>query len=78
MVAALSVLERGAGGDTKSQIAEALKRTSDIDVPELIRQLTAADGVLMAVATKLYLDECKTPSSSSRFQYIMTSFRIPL
>ncbi|VDO35247.1 unnamed protein product [Heligmosomoides polygyrus] len=55
LVAALSVLERAAGGSTKSQIANALRRTSDADVPELIRALAAADGVLMAVATKFYL-----------------------
>ncbi|PIO57654.1 hypothetical protein TELCIR_20926, partial [Teladorsagia circumcincta] len=30
------------------------------DVPELIRQLAAADGVLMAVATKFYLADSTT------------------
>ncbi|XGW05969.1 hypothetical protein V3C99_016373 [Haemonchus contortus] len=55
VVAALSVLERGAGGATKSQISDALKRTSNDDVPELIRQLASADGVLMNVATRFYL-----------------------
>lgn len=55
LVAALSVLLQGAGGRTKSQIVDALKRKSDGEVPELIRQLTAAEGVLMAVATRFYL-----------------------
>ncbi|KAK6050991.1 hypothetical protein COOONC_11504 [Cooperia oncophora] len=60
MVAALSVLERGAGGSTKSQINDALKRTSENDVPELIRKLAAADGVLMSVATRFYLANSAT------------------
>ncbi|PIO62910.1 hypothetical protein TELCIR_15512, partial [Teladorsagia circumcincta] len=60
LVAALSVLESGAGGTTKNQIAEALRRKSGNDVPELIRQLAAADGVLMAVATKFYLADSTT------------------
>ncbi|EYC18716.1 hypothetical protein Y032_0026g1326 [Ancylostoma ceylanicum] len=55
LVAALSILERGAGGDTQSQIVDALKRKSHNDVPELIRKLAAADGVAMAVATKFFL-----------------------
>ncbi|KAK6757343.1 hypothetical protein RB195_015270 [Necator americanus] len=55
LVAALSVLERGAGGATKSEIVDALKRNSQEDVPELLRKLAAADGVAMAVATKFFL-----------------------
>ncbi|RCN45364.1 serine proteinase inhibitor [Ancylostoma caninum] len=55
LVAALSVLERGAGGVTQSQIVDALKRKSNGDVPELIRKLAEADGVAMSVATKFFL-----------------------
>ncbi|KIH56344.1 hypothetical protein ANCDUO_13477, partial [Ancylostoma duodenale] len=55
LVAALSIVERGAGGITQKQIVDALKRESHNDVPKLIRELTAADGVAMAMATNSFL-----------------------
>ncbi|WKY08902.1 hypothetical protein Q1695_001799 [Nippostrongylus brasiliensis] len=55
LVAALSVLQRGAGGSTKQQISDVLKRENDSEVAELIRRLASADGVLLNVATRLYL-----------------------
>ncbi|KIH54388.1 hypothetical protein ANCDUO_15468 [Ancylostoma duodenale] len=55
LVAALSIVERGAGGITQKQIVDALKRESHNDVPKLIRELTASDGVAVAMATKFFL-----------------------
>ncbi|CAJ0589618.1 unnamed protein product [Cylicocyclus nassatus] len=55
LIAALAVLERGANGITKNEITDALKRQSENDVSELLKKLDAADGVAMAVATKLFL-----------------------
>ncbi|CAJ0589616.1 unnamed protein product [Cylicocyclus nassatus] len=55
LVAALSILEIGAGGVTKSEITKTLGRESQSDVPELLKKLAATDAVTMAIATKLFL-----------------------